>query len=273
MASEYIGKIRWNDSRIEVYLTDAENNDDVKLQRLIFFFETIGVENLSDKTYEEFFKNGIDTVRKILQLSPKDLENWDGFGKRKAEIIVNSIKKAWNEASFVQIMHGSCCFPTLGGDKLTLITESNVYKKSAPGTITTDVLVSIKGIGEEAAKIFVNNFNKFSIFFSEIESLYTEKKKQEEKPTAKTGNKCQNWNVVFTGFRDKTIENYIVEEGGSIANGVSSKTTHLIMKEKGSGSVKEKKAMELNMQILNEKDIRNFFHYKDIKTEDKRSII
>ena len=46
-------------------------------------------------------------------------------------------------------------------------------------------------------------------------------------------------------------EKIIIENGGKIAGSVSKNTTHLIMKNKGSGSSKEKKAIELGIEILN----------------------
>jgi DNA ligase (NAD+) len=67
--------------------------------------------------------------------------------------------------------------------------------------------------------------------------------------------KCKGWNVVFTGFTDADMEKFIVENGGVIGSGVSKKTTHLIMRQKNSGSNKEQKAESLGVPIF---DVNEF---------------
>ena len=52
---------------------------------------------------------------------------------------------------------------------------------------------------------------------------------QEKEPT---GNKCKGMAVCFSGVRDKELEEAIVSEGGTIASGVTRRTTHLVAKAK-----------------------------------------
>jgi NAD-dependent DNA ligase len=60
--------------------------------------------------------------------------------------------------------------------------------------------------------------------------------------------------VVFTGFRDKALEALIEQHGGKIGAGVTDKTTDLVMRETGSGSSKEKKALQLGVKIWSAAD-------------------
>ena len=55
---------------------------------------------------------------------------------------------------------------------------------------------------------------------------------------------------VFTGVRRVDLEEKIEQMSGKIGSSVSKNTTHLVMKEVGSGSSKEKKAIELGIKIL-----------------------
>jgi DNA ligase (NAD+) len=50
--------------------------------------------------------------------------------------------------------------------------------------------------------------------------------------------------------RRKDLEEIIESRGGKIAGTVSKNTTHLIMKAVGSGSSKEKKAIDLGVEIM-----------------------
>ena len=60
---------------------------------------------------------------------------------------------------------------------------------------------------------------------------------------------------VFTGFRNEIYENKIIQMGGEISNTLSKKTSYLVMKSKGSGSSKEKKALDYGTEILDENDL------------------
>jgi DNA ligase (NAD+) len=56
--------------------------------------------------------------------------------------------------------------------------------------------------------------------------------------------------IVFTGFRNADLEKKIETLGGEIGNSLSKKTSILVMKEKGSGSSKEKKAIDYGVIVM-----------------------
>jgi DNA ligase (NAD+) len=62
---------------------------------------------------------------------------------------------------------------------------------------------------------------------------------------------------VFTGVRRADLEAVIESRGGKIGSGVSKTTTHLVMKAVGSGSSKEKKAIELGVTIMTVEQLEN----------------
>ena len=96
------------------------------------------------------------------------------------------------------------------------------------------------------AKNYLSGIKKFNSFISNLPVSIV---KDSNKILA-TSDKYSGWSVVFTGVRDKDVEKLIQEGGGEIGSGVSKKTTYLVMKEKGSGSSKEKKAEELGVKIF-----------------------
>ena len=70
-----------------------------------------------------------------------------------------------------------------------------------------------------------------------------------------SGDRMKGEVVVMTGFRDASLEERIVKEGGKIGSGVTGKTTLLIVKERGQGKNKERKAEELGIKIV---ELKNF---------------
>ena len=55
---------------------------------------------------------------------------------------------------------------------------------------------------------------------------------------------------MFTGYRNKALEEQIKNLGGKISSSVSKNTSYLVVKEAGSGSGKEKKALSLGVEII-----------------------
>lgn len=64
---------------------------------------------------------------------------------------------------------------------------------------------------------------------------------------------------VFTGFRDKGLEELIENEGGDIKSVVSSNTSFVITNDKNSSSSKITKAKDLNIKILNLEEFKKKF--------------
>ena len=66
--------------------------------------------------------------------------------------------------------------------------------------------------------------------------------------------------IVFTGFRDKTLEAEIKNLGGKVTTSVSKNTTCVVTGgTKGTGSSKETKAMENNIPIYSLKTFKSMY--------------
>ena len=81
------------------------------------------------------------------------------------------------------------------------------------------------------------------------------------KKIEKISESLKNKKFVFSGFRDKNLENEIIKRGGKITTSVSSNTSGLIVIDKESSSSKIKKAEEFNIPVyLKEEFISNFIN-------------
>ena len=65
-----------------------------------------------------------------------------------------------------------------------------------------------------------------------------------------TGSILQDKKIVFSGFRDKELEELIENQGGQVIGIVSKNTSFLIVKSKDECSSKIAKAEELKVKIL-----------------------
>ena len=79
------------------------------------------------------------------------------------------------------------------------------------------------------------------------------------KSSSPSNNRYEGMNVCFSGIRDAKLEAAIVDGCGSIASGVSKKTSHLVVKDPNGTSSKISKAQQLGIPILSIEDFKAQF--------------
>lgn len=229
-------EIGWNEAGIElITLTETE---DQQLKKIVAFFEILEADNVGEGVVKQLWDAGFTSVRSVLSATASDFERIEGFGKRKAKIVHDSIKKSTTNVPLSKVQHASGVFSGLGSKKLALL-EHFAEKP------TVDQVMEIEGFAEISAKNYVDNYDVFLAFVEGLPIVIEEKKE-----VALAGTDLEGKNFVFTGVRRKDLEDVIESRGGKIGSSVSKNTTHLVMKAKGSGSSKETKAISLGVEIL-----------------------
>jgi len=229
-------ELDWNENGIE--LITLTETDDQKLKKNISFFEILEADNVSEGVITQLWDAGYKTIKDILNLTTSDLEKIDRFGKRKAKIVYDSIQKSVTGVQLSKLQHATGIFKNMGSKKLVLLGDFT----SKP---TIEQVLGIEGIGDVLAKEYINKYDQFFDFIKDLPITFLEKVE-----VVSVGNKFEGKQFVFTGVRLPEYEKIIIQNGGKISSGVSKNTTHLVMKSKGSGSSKEKKAIELGIEIL-----------------------
>jgi NAD-dependent DNA ligase len=233
----------WNEAGIElITLTETE---DQKLKKIVAFFEILEADNVGEGVVAQLWDAGYKTIKDILNITTNDLESIDRFGKRKAKIVYDSIKKSITGVQLSKLQHASGVFSGLGSKKLALLEHFD-------GKPTIDQVMEIEGFAEISARNFVENYDIFRTF---VEGLPVEIEQKVEVVLA--GTDLVSKTFVFTGVRRKDLEEVIVSRGGVIGGSVSKNTTYLVMKEKGSGSSKETKAISLGVVILTVEELED----------------
>jgi DNA ligase (NAD+) len=126
----------------------------------------------------------------------------------------------------------------LGSKKLVLL-EQFTTKPSV------DQILEIEGFAEISAQSYIDGYDKFLEFIDGLPITI-----QEKLESVKVSNDLDGMTFVFTGVRRADLEEVIESRGGKIGGSVSKNTTHLVMKAVGSGSSKEKKAIELGVEVI-----------------------
>ncbi len=238
-----IPNIGWNPNGIE--LVTLSETDDQKFKQLVSFFQILETDNVSEGVIKQLWNAGFKTVSDILKLSVSDLQQIDRFGKRKAAIVFDAIHKVVGGVQLSKIQHASGLFPGLGSRKLILLE----HFKSKP---TIDQVMSIEGFAEISAKSYIDNYDRFFEFVKDLPIKIIESIEPQN-----SGGDMEGLSFVFTGVRRSDLEELIQSRGGKIGGSVSKNTTHLVMKEVGSGSSKEKKALDLGIKIITVSELEN----------------
>lgn len=238
-----VPNIDWNDNGIEL-ITLAET-DEQRFKQLVSFFEILETDSFGEGVIKQLWDNGYKSVKDILNLSQSDLEKIDRFGKRKSQIVWNSIRKSTSNVSLSKLQHATGIFKVLGSKKLALLEHFTTKP-------TINQVLEIEGFADISAQSYINGYDKFFEFISDL-PITIEVKKE----AVRVSNDLDDMTFVFTGVRRSDLEEMIESRGGKIGSSVSKTTTHLVMKSVGSGSSKEKKAIDLGVKIMTVEQLEN----------------
>lgn len=238
-----VPNIDWNENGVE--LVTLFETDEQQLKKIVAFFEILEADNVSEGVITQLWEAGYRTIKDILNLKKQDLEKIDRFGKRKAEIVYNSIQKSITGVQLSKVQHATGIFKGLGSKKLALLEHFT----SKP---TLDQVMSIEGFAEVSAKSYINSYDEYFNFVKDLPITIEEKVK-----AVAVGSDLEGKQFVFTGVRRADLEAVIESRGGKIGSGVSKNTTYLVMKAIGSGSSKEKKAIELGVEVITVEQLEN----------------
>jgi len=228
-------EIGWNEAGVE--LITLTETDEQKLKQIVAFFEILEADNVGEGVITQLWDAGFKTIESVLKATKADLESIDRFGKRKATIVFDSIRKATTNVELSKLQHATGFFKGLGSKKLALLEFDEKP--------TLEQVMSIEGFAEISAKSYLDSYDKFYTFIKELPITIAEKVE-----AVQVGDDLVGKSFVFTGVRRADLEEVITSRGGKIGSSVSKTTTHLVMKAKGSGSSKETKAISLGVTIL-----------------------
>lgn len=253
---------KWNKSNVDFVVVDvfgAQKNQ-ITVKKLSHFFKVLDVMYLSEGILTKLVNNGYDSLIKVLKgvNNKEKLAKIDGLGEKIVNKIYDNIDEAFKNITLIKLMAASTVFGRgFGERKVKLII--NVYPNIMDMKIDdklVDKIVEIDGFDKLTAQQFVDLLPKFKQFFESVNKIHDLSKIRVH--TAKTPivkvevGPLSDKKIVFTGFRDKKLEQLITDKGGFVSTTVSSKTDIIIYSDLNTDkdSVKYKKAVSLNKELL-----------------------
>lgn len=243
---------KWNETGVDIYTEDFGNEMCIKL--IASFFAKLGIKHVGEKNVGKMYDSGYDTLLKIISASKEDLTKVPSFGDRMAERTYDNIHNGLKNLSLPTVLGASGVFGFgLGRKKITTLMDDfpdilDVYNDMSKQQLLERVL-QIEGFSDKSAQKIVDNVEWADKFITAMKFFATFKEK------IIVGNKLKGMKVVFTGFRDKKLEEEVVARGGKVTTTVSRNTTILVVINKdGKPSGKMKKAIEFGVEVLDKEE-------------------
>lgn len=216
------------------------NNPDCFYQNIYetsHFFTSMGVEFMSDKTIENI---GITSIQEIYNLTKENLEKLPGFGEKKAEIIINEVKKTL--ITKPEKLLAAFGIPMIG----------RTLSKQLCSKFTLDDLFEIKdpevlGLGPITSKSLIDNIENYRELYKFLKSKGL--KFIEEDMSTKT---LKGTIFALTGegpMKRSEIQKKIEALGGEV-KGIGKETTYLVTNDPDSNSGKMKSAQKYGTNVI-----------------------
>jgi len=267
----------WNETGIDIVAVEPDQvtKDKIQIKRNLHFFRTLGVKFLSEGLMKLVYDNGYTSIASIVEAAyDKDdaMSEIQGLGSKMISKIYAEIDKALKSPDLPKLMSGSLMFGMgMGVRKLKELVKHvpNILSLKSPASKILEV-PGFSNVSSTKVSNGIPEFNRFvetlrntgyALEFDKttaVQSKSTKSTKSTKTQTdtdttssnEKSKNDLSNKTVVLTGFRDKSIEEFVEDSGGKIGSSVSSRTNLVVYVETTSKSAKLQKAEDLGISMM-----------------------
>lgn len=219
--------------------------------------DAMNIEGMSEATLEKFMAHGL--IRDfsdifLLNRHREEIVEMDGFGEKSYDKLWQAIEKA-RSATLSRMIY-ALGIPGIGLANAKMICRAFASDPEKVRGASMEELDEIDGIGEVLARGYVEWWQdeKHQQEFDRLLQQVTLQREQEE-----GGEKFKGKTFVVTGslehFANRSaLKDAIEKQGGKVTGSVTGKTDYLINNNRESSSSKNKKARELGIPVITEKD-------------------
>jgi DNA ligase (NAD+) len=244
---------KWNKTKIDIIIDDDEKNREQDIKTFTFFMKTLQIKGVSEGIIAKLYDNSYNTINKIINIKKKDILNINGFKEKSADNLLSALSSIKTKSCIEIMIASNIIGRGLGERKLIPILNKYPFicgdKKQAL-KLTVDDIKIVDGIGDILAIQFIENLQKFYDFYEEIGMKLKEKENENEKEKNNINKNIENKHFSFSGFRNKTFEDYIKNNNGIVDDTVKNTTNYLIVKDKTKTTNKIKNAIEKGTILL-----------------------
>lgn len=225
------GQYIWNKTKVDYILT--ESNDIVDMKSILSFFVSLDIPALREGSVKKLIEAGYDSIPSILNMTQDQFI--EVVGKNGIKMF-DGINNRFDNLTQYDFMGSLPFFPGIGKRKFEKIYDIIGQFDQ----LSLNQIINCEGFDDTTANIIMDNIEQYYEILIQIDRDISFKDK-----VTRTG-KFDNQIFVFTGYRDKSANSIIEEQGGEISNSINIKTTYLVTKDPSKQSSKTVKVQKLN---------------------------
>ncbi len=229
--------------------------------------DAMNIEGVSEETIRKFVDEGFIenyTDMFVLENHGERIMAMEGFGEKSFNNLISSVKKAcdvhmYNFIYALGINH-------VGLSNAKLLCKHFEFDFESITKATEDELIKIDGFGEVIAhslNSYFSNEDNMSLIKRAMDFIVFAKEAVNESNDALSGKTFVVTGDVFEYKNRKELQKDIELRGGKVTGSVTKKTDYLINNDAFSESSKNKKAKELGIPVITEKEFIEMFILKN----------
>lgn len=228
---EFPDNSKWDANKVHLIVKKLTKDDKqiVDTKKLSEALRVLGVPLIREAAIAKLVESGYNTLLKLFRADDTDFLK-AGLGPTQADILFTGLKTARQKASHAIMMRASHTFPDGWGlTRFETVLGHVSYERMFKMTDArlAKVIEAIPGFSKNSASEFVEGFNDYTDFVADL------RWKPKKLLKSKNNDTLKGVVVVFTGFRDKGLQEVIRARGGRVASSVTKKTTVLVTTNSG----------------------------------------
>jgi len=263
----------WHWFKKDILLDEIDTNPYVQIKRMLYFFETMEVKGLGEKTVEKFWKAGYTSAEDVVKASVDDMIKIKGIAKKKAQNFYDGIRKALTTVPPDRFSVASSTFESGIGPvilKKLFRTIPDIIDMTEKEIIAIFKKVKIQGVGKKRSESIARSIPKFREYvysFAEKEIRLSIENYLERLNSIKVegGNpKIAGKIFILTQFgmkEDYGLKDYIYDHDGNISNRVINNAEAVIAGNLYNVTSKMESAYEKGIPILS---VQEFIQQYDV---------
>lgn len=262
---------RWYWKGADIVLEDPDSVVEVQIKRAVYFFETLKIPGIREGMVKRMFDGGLDTLQKIINASIAELRGIYGIGPVKSNKFYTDIRERIRRAKLYRLMLASNAFggTSLGKTLLRFIAISIpdfLSQLDSPG-YEEDLyprLISLRNIGPKRANAFIEGLERFRYFLDDFGEVEENNRRYFEELARTGGNpKIRGRTFVLTNLHDEDLEDYLIDNGGIIANHVASNVEAVISGNEEDITEKMRQAFQNHVKVYTVEEFKDYYNISD----------
>lgn len=235
-----IGEYTWTESGVDVVFVGE--SEEAEIGKAIDFFTKLDVDGLREGNIRRLFETGFNSVAKIINANQDEINfavGSDSIGNK----IYTSLCKSLSATTLPMLMGAS----SLLGRGLGVRKMQKIYDAIGDNmlTCTVEAICIIDSFDTKTATKFIDNRPQFVEFYDQIKGKVTI-----VKPKVIEGGKLNGETIIFTGFRNKQLEQKLVDAGAKLAASFSKSVTIVIAADPDENSTKLQRARAQGTRVI-----------------------